>query len=96
MLIKDPAHRISAKECLNHPWTNSYKKSKVPIIDNDLLYNIVNFVQKTNFMKILSMQLSAKLDSKYHSEIIEHFRAFDHNNDGLITFQEFVDSIFCF
>ena len=45
-------------------------------------------------MKLLSMQLSAKVDKKYHKEILNHFRAFDHNNDGSITFDEFVESIF--
>ena len=47
MLIKDPNFRISAQECLDHPWVTSGRSFVVPIIDNDLLYNIVNFVNNT-------------------------------------------------
>lgn len=42
------------------------------------------------------MQLSWKVESKYRNEVLEHFRAFDHNNDGVISFPEFQLSNFYF
>ena len=45
MLMKDKDKRISAIECLNHPWLSN-RTYNMPIFDNDLLYNIVNFGKK--------------------------------------------------
>ena len=45
-------------------------------------------------MKLLSIQLSSKIEAKYSKEVMAHFRAFDVDNDGLISYEEFMDSNF--
>ena len=97
MLTKDPAARLSLRECLEHPWirTNSVCKShdSKPIFQ--ALRNLKAFEAKRKVKQTILTFMAAHFDTQEETKALrDAFISVDTNGDGRISLEELV-SAYC-
>ena len=91
MLVKEN-ERYTAEQVLAHPWIKKYEK-KMP---NDTKFSIqqLRIYQKMNdFEKKILTFIANRLPENDIRDLTRFFIAFDKNNDGRISFEEFYNGI---
>ena len=90
MLVKED-ERYSAEDVLNHPWI---KKEKIFPDNTEVNENTFKLYQKMdNFEKKIIMFIASRLNENEINNLKNFFVAFDNNNDGRISFEEFYKGI---
>jgi calcium-dependent protein kinase len=90
MLVKEE-ERYSAEDVLNHPWI---KKEKIFPKNSEVNEKKFKLYQKMdNFEKKIIMFIASRLNENEINNIKNFFVAFDKNNDGRISFDEFYNGI---
>ena len=95
LLVRDVGKRLSASEAYNHPWIQSIKESEVAFSQEDF-QNMNKFMEAATFKKATLIYLASKLPEKDFEELRKLFIAVDHNGDGRITSDEFVEALQAF
>ena len=95
MLEYDPGKRLSAQECLEHPWIVSLGKNNNKLSETQihLLPSVLNNIYNLNAKEKLQQATIAYIvHSVYSSKEIEElkkvFQALDVNGDGMLTYTE--------
>lgn len=100
MICVDPSKRITAKECLNHPWivNSQQKKSELPPEEEEKLEKSI--VQKLmayrgqSLLKKASMNVLVKhLSSKQVEMLRSEFEKFDIDKSGTLELNELTKAI---
>ena len=90
MLVKED-ERYSAGDVLNHPWI---KKEKIFPNNTEVSEKRFKLYQKMdNFEKKIIMFIASRLNENEINNIKNFFVAFDNNDDGRISFDEFFSGI---
>ena len=90
ILVKEE-DRYSAQDILNHKWI---KKQKIfPINSEDRIKQFKIYQKMDNFEKKIIMFIATRLNENEIKNIKNFFDAFDNNNDGRISFEEFYDGV---
>ena len=89
-LEKKPEMRMSAAEALNHPWFEIlYKKiHSKDVLDENILYNLLNFEKCSTFKKIIMKYL---INNMGHVELHTYqkaFYTFDKKKNAMISAEE--------
>ena len=93
MLVKEE-ERYSAKDVLNHVWI---KKEDIFPKDSKQMFKQLKIYQKMdNFQKKIFMFIASRTNENEINQIKEFFDAFDKNDDGRITFEEFYNGVLKF
>jgi calcium-dependent protein kinase len=93
LLCNDSTLRLSAQECLKHPWLQDESTSQYTYCSNEtmqsVLSNIISFNAKE---KLQQATIAYIVHFVYYSEDINNlkhvFQQLDTNNDGMLTFTE--------
>ena len=92
MLKANPELRISAKNCISHPWIKKCMDS--PVTDTDVmlsLNSLKNFQTQMVFQRaVLTYIASQQLAEDEEQKIRKMFAIFDANGDGQISLEELV------
>ena len=90
MLVKEE-DRYNAEDILNHPWIK--KKKVFPNNSEDVIKQFKIYQKMDNFEKKVIMFIATRLNENEIKKLIIFFNAFDLNNDGRISFEEFNNGI---
>ncbi len=92
MLEKDPQSRLTAKQCLEHPWFEKHRAAESPELDVKLFKRLKSYRKQPRFKQEV-LGIVAKflhpLVVKYYTN---NFRAIDQNEDGYITVPDLIQS----
>lgn len=92
MLEKNVKKRISAEECLKHPFFNVLEGNKEDLeVEKYFLNNLKNFSVK-NILQRVSFYFLVNCLNFHDKKVMEIFKSIDKNNDGVISKQELLDS----
>ena len=90
ILVKEE-ERYSAQDILNHEWIK--KQKRFPINSEERIKQFKIYQKMDNFEKKIIMFIATRLNENEIKNIKNFFDAFDHNNDGRISFEEFYDGV---
>ena len=89
LLEQDPKIRLSASDCLSHPFFETSQQRIDPKSFDKVLANIRTYTIKNKLHQaIYSYYLASVLNNHEQQEIVEVFQAIDKNNDGRISKEE--------
>ena len=90
MLIQED-QRLSASQCLQHPWFNLIKDEKITF--EKLNFGKDNFFKEykdsNQLKKIVLLYIASKLEEKEILDLKNLFKAFDKDDNGQIDYKEF-------
>ena len=93
MLVKED-QRYSAKQALEHPWIQKYKKNEINTEINVNQINQLKLYQKMDeFEKKIITFISNRISQNEINNIKNFFVILDYNDDGRISFEEFTKGI---
>ncbi|KAF8819886.1 calcium-dependent protein kinase CDPK4A [Cardiosporidium cionae] len=91
LLNRDTAHRMTAKEALEHPWIQQRVKLPEILIDIDVLKKMRRFAMSTRFRRVALTMIASCLSSNEIQELVDQFLEFDKNGDGSIQMSDFAE-----
>ena len=93
MLKYDPKHRLSARECMSHPWFKKVSEiSKDIKLNDNLMNNIIKF-KKTRKLEQATMNfiVTQLLNKEETKKLQVQFKSWDKNGDGVLSRDEIYD-----
>lgn len=93
MLTYTPKNRITAEECLNHPFFEILKSSSdQPTLSKAVLTNLKNFSIKNKMQQaVFFFLINHTVTSKEKDQLSQTFKLLDTNNDGILTKEELIN-----
>jgi len=91
LIKKDTKDRMSAKDCLKHPWLSG--SAAHDDLGSKLLSDLCNYSQATKLKKVLVRMLSNELTESDHMALKQQFGTLDTDGNGLITHEELTNFI---
>lgn len=92
MLERNPEKRLTAKQCLDHPWLMKNGDTTLHQIDMKILKKLKNYKKQPRFKQ----EILGIVRKFLHPLVVKHytnnFRALDQNEDGYITVPDLVKS----
>jgi calcium-dependent protein kinase len=92
LLVKDPNHRISIPDALEHPWFKRFLNSKDPAANEKCLAsltNLKNFNANSKLQQAVAALITTQLTSVDQTkELREAFMMLDDNKDGRLSKEE--------
>ena len=93
LLCKDSQSRLSAQECLKHPWLQEESSGQYTYCSDETMHSVLNNIISFNAKEKLQQATIAYIvHFIYYSEEINNlkhvFQQLDTNNDGMLTFTE--------
>ena len=93
LLCNDSTLRLSAQECLQHPWLQDESSCQYTYCSNETMQSVLNNIISFNAKEKLQQATIAYIvHFVYYSEDINNlknvFQQLDTNNDGMLTFTE--------
>lgn len=89
MLVYDPEGRMSSHELLRHPWLYETASYNQKLISTQFFKNIIDFIGKKTFLKLLSYQYATRWKDTYCEPLKSSLDAMDTDLDGIISLDEF-------
>ena len=87
MLKTGVAERLTAQECLAHPWIRGEAQDRQ--IPRTVLNALTNFQGTCKFKYVVSRLFAAQMDAHRYAQTLEIFQRWDKDGDGEITLDEF-------
>jgi len=91
LIKKETKHRMSADECLKHPWLSG--SAGHDDLGSKLLSDLCNYSQATKLKKVLVRMLSNELTDADHMALKQQFETLDADGNGLVTHEELTNFI---
>jgi len=88
LLDSDPALRLTATECLEHPWLRDPSQNSSTPLAASVMTNLGNFQSSCRFKHVVLSALSSALDDQDVDDLKKAFVEFDVDGDGTITADE--------
>lgn len=88
LLDSDPALRLTATECLQHPWLRDPSQNNDTPLAASVMTNLGNFQSSCRFKHVVLSALSSALDDQDVDDLKKAFTEFDVDGDGTITADE--------
>lgn len=91
MLCKDENQRLTVEECLNHKWFELYSsQDSNPKELSNVLINLKNFKNKSEFKKIILNYLVSQQKIKFNENTPQLFKDIDKDKDGKLIITSFL------
>jgi calcium-dependent protein kinase len=95
MLVKSPERRLSAAECIDHPWIQSFRLqnsvSAKPVLT--ALKNMKSFMSDQKLKQAVLTFIAENVVSKEETKALtESFAAMDTNGDGVLSREELINA----
>lgn len=91
LLVRDPGHRLSAREALDHPWISSHNRDSQTVLDIAILRSLRSYAHASHFRRAVLSMMAWSLSAEDRTELRKQFLLMDKENRGTITHQELRD-----
>lgn len=88
MLKNDPRRRLSLDAVLAHPWLKTARTESDPGITSQVLSNMRQFSNKSQFFSICVASVARQLDHRSLRDVHRVFTEMDENGDGVLELHE--------
>lgn len=93
LIVKDPLHRMSAEEALEHPWLASVRgKDPVPV-HGEVVSNLLRSAPASRFKRACLCMLTSSLGSKEVEQLRKQFLELERECQGAISLKRLMQSI---
>jgi len=93
LLRVDPSKRMTLKSALLHPWVRSRGAVQVERVRDETIDRLITYHTHSKLRRCAMMAIAYQLETQDIKGPAELFHSFDLNGDGLLTTQEFMQSI---
>jgi len=93
LLVKEPAQRPTAADCLQLPWVADANASPTSEISSRTLLALKSFVNASKFKKKLLSEVSKKLSVEDLAQLRKEFDTLDLNHDGVLSSDEILKAV---
>ena len=94
-MICPEEERFNAMQVLNHPWFKNASNKPLTEFNFNPIF-LTRYINNTMLKKIFLINIASKLEDNEIQELTQIFSAFDTDNDGQISFDEFKQGFFKF